>query len=391
MSVNYMSFEQSATFLAAIHSQVTGQTSIAPVDESGFVSMAQATLRAGTDPVLSAISQRIGRTLISVRAYTAKFVGLEKSDGEWGGIKRKINFIETAPEDNEAYNLVDNQSVDPFGVKKPKVLETHYYGRDIYGDHMSLPDYQLAVAFSSSSELGTFVTGLMQHWSNQREQWLEDMKRALMCNFIAAKYTADGGTGDMVVHLLTEYNAATGGSYTATTIKDPANFAAFTRWAYARINTLARMMSERSEKYQLRVNNAPIMRHTPAVDLKCYLLAELKDQIDAMALSVTYNDNYLKLADNEGVSFWQSIEAPDQIQVTPAYVDADLAIAAASPVTLTDVVGVLFDRDAVGYHIYREKMEAIRNPAADYVNQWYKLEVQLMNDITEKGVVLMLD
>ena len=391
MSVNYMSFEQSATFLAAIHSQVTGQTSIAPVDESGFISMAQATLRAGTDPILSAISQMIGQTLVSVRAYTAKLAGLEKGSSEWGGIKRKINFIETAPEDNEAYNLVDNQSVDPFTVKKPKTLETHYYGRDIYGDHMSLPDYQLAVAFSSSSELGAFVTGLMQHWSNQREQWLEDMKRALLCNFIAAKYTADGGTGDMVVHLLTEYNAATGGSYTATTIKDPANFAAFTRWAYARINTLARMMSERSEKFQLRVNNAPIMRHTPAVDLKCYLLAELKDQIDAMALSVTYNDNYLKLADNEGVSFWQSIEAPDQIQVTPAYVDADLAIAAASPVTLTDVVGVLFDRDAVGYHIYREKMEAIRNPAADYVNQWYKLEVQLMNDITEKGVVLMLD
>lgn len=391
MSVNVMNFEQAATLLTSLHAQATGQSSIVPTDESGFVSMAQATLRAGYDPIINAISQMIGETLVAVRPYNAKLAGLEKTGEQWGGIKRKINFIEGVPEDNKAYDLVDGQSVDPFVVKKPKVLETHYYGRDMYSDVYTLFDYQLDTAFSSSSEFARWVSGLMQHFANQREQWLEDMRRALISNFIAAKYTADGGTGDMVVHLLTEYNAATGGSFTSTTIKDPANFAGFTRWLYARMNTLARMMSERSEKYQQRITGKPIMRHTPAEDLKAYMLAEYKDMIDAMGLAVTYNDNYLKTADTEGISYWQGIENADEIQVTPAYINTDGAIAAASPVTLTDVVGVMFDRDACGYHIYRDKITAQRNERASYTNMFPLVEVQLMNDITEKGIVLVLD
>ena len=391
MSVNVMNFEQAATLLTSLHQQATGQSAITPTDESGFVSMAQATLRAGYDPIINAISQMIGETLIAVRPYNAKLTGLEKTASEWGGIKRKINFIEGVPEDNKAYDLVDGASIDPFIVKKPKVLETHYYGRAMYSDIYSLPDYQLDTAFSSSSEFARWVSGLMQHFANQREQWLEDMRRGIVSNFIAAKYTADGGTGDMVVHLLTEYNAATGGSFTSTTIKDPANFAGFTRWLYARMNTLARMMSERSEKYQQRITGKPIMRHTPAADLKAYMLAEYKDMIDAMGLAVTYNDNYLKTADTEGISFWQSIDDADEIQVTPAYIDTNGAIAAASPVTLTDVVGVMFDRDACGYHIYRDKITAQRNERASYTNMFPLVEVQLMNDITEKGIVLILD
>jgi len=391
MSVNVMNFEQAATLLTSLHQQATGQTAITPTDESGFVSMAQATLRAGYDPIINSISQMIGETLIAVRPYNAKLTGLEKTATEWGGIKRKINFIEGTPEDNKAYDLVDGASIDPFVVKKPKVLETHYYGRDMYSDIYTLFDYQLDTAFSSSSEFARFISGLMQHFANQREQWLEDMRRGIVSNFIAAKYTADGGTGDMVVHLLTEYNAATGGSFTSTTIKDPANFAGFTRWLYARMNTLARMMSERSEKYQQRITGKPIMRHTPAADLKAYMLAEYKDMIDAMGLAVTYNDNYLKTADTEGISYWQSIDDADEIQVTPAYIDTDGAIAAASPVTLTDVVGVMFDRDACGYHIYRDKITAQRNERASYTNMFPLVEVQLMNDITEKGIVLILD
>ena len=393
MSVNVMNFEQAATLLTSLHEQATGQTAITPTDESGFVSMAQATLRAGYDPIINAISQMIGQTLIAVRPYGAKLMGLEKSAGEWGGIKRKINFIEGTPEDEQSYNLTDGSAIDQYVVKKPKILETHYYGRAIYSDIYTLGiEAQLKTAFTSSSEFGRFMSGLMQHFANQREQWLEDMRRGLVSNFIAAKYTADGGTGDMVVHLLTEYNAATGGSYTSTTIKDPANFAGFTRWLYARLNTLARLMSERSEKFQQRVNGKPIMRHTPAADLKVYMLAEYKDMIDAMGLAVTYNDNYLKTADTEGISFWQSIDDSDEIQITPAYVDSDLAIAAASPVTLTDVVGVMFDRDACGYHIYRDTLETSPyNARGSYYNMFPHVEVQLMNDITEKGIVLILD
>ena len=396
MSVNLMSKEQASTLLAALHQQVTGQTSIAPTDLSGFVSMAQSTLRNGYDPVLNALSQMVGRTIIAVRPYDEKFSGLEFTSEAFGAIKRKVSYIEGAPENEQSYALVNGQSIDDWKVKKPAVLETHYYGSAIYSDTLTIFTTQLRSAFTSPEALGEFMSGLMTHFSNERKQWLEDMKRGILCNFIAAKYTSAAASGsvstDQVVHLLTEYNAATGLSLTSTTVYQPANFAPFIRWCYARINTLARLMSERSEKFQQRITNKPVMRHTRPQDLRAYILAPFMDQIEAMTLSDTYNTNYLKMVDRESVSFWQAIDTPDEIKVTPAYVDGNLEIATANALTLDNVVGVLFDRDACGYNIYRDDLESSAyNAHGSYYNLVPHVDVQLMNDISEKGVVLMLD
>lgn len=396
MSVNLMSIEQANLLLADLHEQMTGQKTIAPVDLSDFVSLAQSTLRSGYDPIMNAISQMVGKTIIAVRPYDSKFKGLEMTSQRWGGVTRKINFIEGSPEENKAYTLVDGSTIDPWIIKTPKVLETHYYGKDTYADVYTITEDQLTTAFSSPSEFGTFMSGLMLHFSNQREQWLEDMKRGILCNLIGAKYKSATDAGsvstDQVVHLLTEYNTESGSSLTSTTVYQPANFAPFIRWCYARINTLARLMSARSEKFQQRITGKPILRHTRPEDLKAYILAPFFDKIQAMALSDTYNDNYLKMVDREAVDYWQSIESPDAIQVTPAFVDGDLVIAAGTAQSLTGVVGVLFDRDAAGYNIYLDTMSATPfNPRGRYTNLCPVTEIQLQNDISEKGVVLMLD
>lgn len=396
MSVNLMTKEQASQLLTSLHEQVTGQTSIVPTDLSDFVSMAQATLRAGYDPILNALSQMVGRTIIAVRPYDEKFRGLEFTSEAFGAIKRKVNYVEGTPEDEKSYQLVNGSSIDDWVVKKPEVLETHFYGSAIYSDTLTIFTTQLRSAFTSPEALGEFMSGLMMHFSNERKQWLEDMKRGILSNFIAAKYTSANGANtadeDQVVHLLTEYNNATGLSLTSQTVFQPANFAPFIRWCYARINTLARLMSERSEKFQQRISGKPIMRHTRPQDLRAYILAPFMDQIEAMTLSDTYNTNYLRMVDRESVSFWQSIDAPDQVSVTPSYVDGDLILTTANPVSLSGVVGVLFDRDACGYNIYRDDLEtSAYNAHGSYYNLVPHVDVQLMNDITEKGVVLMLD
>lgn len=398
MSVNLMSVEQAYQLLNSLHSQATGQTSIAPTNLADFVSMAQATLRAGYDPIINSLSQMVGRTIVAVRPYRAKFKGLELTSQRWGGITRKVNFIEGTSEEDKTYALTDGSAIDQYIVKKPKVLETHYYGRDVYSDTYTIFTTQLDTAFTSPEALGEFFSGLMMHFSNQREQWLEDMKRSILCNFIAAKYTSATEVGsvstDQVVHLLTEYNTESGitPALTSATIYQPENFRPFIQWVYARINTLARLMAERSEKFQQRVTGKPILRHTDPSDLKMYILAPLMDKIDAMAAANTYHNDLLKMVDREGVSYWQSIDAPDEIQTTPSYVDGDLALATANAVTLTDVVGVLFDRDACGYNIYKDTISTSPyNARGEYYNMFPHVELQLQNDITEKGIVLMLD
>lgn len=389
MAVNTMGIEQAYSLIASLHEMATGQKTVTPTDESSFISVAQATLVNGYDPVLNAISQVIGRTLIAVRPYRRKFGGLEMSAERWGAIIRKINFIDTDPIANPTFALVDGSPVDQYVVKKPQVLETRYVGSDIWQGQYTIFTRQLDVAFQSAAEFASFMSGLMLHFSNEREQWLENMSRAAVANFIAGKNIIGG---DGVVHLLTEYNTATGLTLTATTVRQPANFPAFVRWLYARVEELSKKMTERSVLFQQTITGKPIIRHTPVEDQKVYILADFLAHMQAEVLSDTYHDNYLRLADTEAVGYWQAIDDPDALTVTPVYVDNTGAVATGTSQVMTNVVGVMFDRDAIGYNIYQDTLDSSPyNAKGQYYNLFNNVRVQYQNDFTEKGIVLVLD
>ena len=116
MSVNTLSKEQAYLLVKDLHDQATGTKALTPTDLSSFISVAQATLAAGYEPVLNALSQVLSRSLIAVRDYAGKFVGLEWSNERWGGITRKISFADTDPESENAYLLVDGQSIDQYVI-----------------------------------------------------------------------------------------------------------------------------------------------------------------------------------------------------------------------------------------------------------------------------------
>lgn len=390
MAVNNMSIENAYALIAELHEQATGQKVAAPVNSADFVSVAQATLAAGYEPVLNAISQVIGRTLVAVRPYARKFAGLEYSAEKWGGITRKISFGDRDPVASPVFALVDGSSVDQQEVRKPDVLETRYVGSDIFQGHITIFRDQLDLAFSSAAELARFMSGLMTNFSNQKEQWLEELARNTLSNFIGAKNIVDSGAG--MIHLLTEYNTLTGLSLTATTVRQPANWPAFIRWVYARIDQISKKMTERSQLFQAPITGKKIFRHTPVEDQKVYILDEFLSSIKAEVLSTTYNDSYLQLADTEAVGYWQDILEPDVVDVTPAYMDVDGTIKTGAEQDLSKVIGVIFDRDAVGYNIYMDTIDASPfNAKGLYYNLFQNCRVMYTNDLTEKGVVLCLD
>lgn len=390
MAVNNMTIEQANALLASLHQQATGEVVATPTSLSDFISVAQSTLLAGYDVVLNAITQMVTDTIVSVRPYNRKFAGLLYDTKEYGGIIRKINFDDINPEAASDYALTDGLSVDQYVVNKPKVLQTNYVGSDEWASHYSITRDQLKMAFSSPSALGEFFTGLMTHFSNQKEQWLEEMSRATLCDFIASKNVM-GGTYD-VIHLLTEYNTLTGLTLTSQTVRQPANFPAFMKWAYGRVASLCDKMTERSELFQQKLTGHRIMRHTPLVDQRVYMLDEFLRAMEAEVLADAYHDNFLRYADVESVGYWQAIQNPDEIQVTPVYTDATGAPATGAAQSLTDIIGVVFDRNAVGYNIYEDSMDASPyNARGNYYNLWYRVRCQYQVDVTEKGFVLALD
>lgn len=384
--MNYQAYQ----LLNEIHEQATGQKSIAPVDTNEFVSMAQATLASGFENTLNSIDYVLARTLVAVRPYNRKFKGLENSAERWGAVIRKINFGDRGAEADEAYNTVDGQSIDPFKVRKPDVLVTRYLGSAVYSQHYTRFKYQLATAFENESSFMAFINGMLTQMSNEWEQWLENMTRGTLTNLMGA--IIDENDSNRVIHLLTEYNAKTGLSLTAQDIYKPANVKPFFQWLYGRVAELTNLMTERSEMFHTKITGHAIMRHTPLQYQRVYLLAGIMAGIKATVKADTYNADFLQLAETESVSYWQSIETPDAINVTPVTLDSSGVAQTGSTVSQSAVMGVIFDRDACGYNVALNEIEpVIYNPSGSYWNVYHKARYQYQNDMSENAVVLLLD
>ena len=390
MAVNNMTIEQAYQLIRALHKQATGFDTVQPVDTSTFTSVAQTTLKAGYDTVLQAITQVISKTLIAVRPYSRKFKGLEITNERWGGIIRKINFADMEPEQDPTYELNWGPGPDQFEIQKPYVVETRYVGSDVYECGLTIFTKQLDVAFSGPEAFAEFMSGLMTHFSNVREQWLESVARSVVINAVTG--INDSGTGYMV-HLLSEYNSVTGLSLTVQDIRQPANMPAFCKWAYARIQGLSNMMTERSEMFHMPVTGFYINRHTPLEDQRFLLNADFLAHMTSEVLADTYHDNFLRFANVEPVAFWQAIDSPLSMTAKPVYIDGDGAVkVAANNVSMSAVLGVLFDRDAMGYNIYDDSLEASPyNAKGQYYNLYSHVRVQTQNDFTENMIVFCLD
>ncbi len=391
MAVNAMQTTDIFQTLNSIHNQATGRVALAPTNTAEFVSQATTTLGVGTDVVYNVLMDAIMRPIFAVRDYNEKFSGLYVTNEQYGAIKRKISYADKpAQETDAAWDLpADGQSVDHWKINKGIPVEMRFYGSAVYKDHLTITEDQLKTAFSSPDELGAFITGQMTAQNNKYKQWRENLARAAMANFIAAKNVIGG---DGVVHLLTRYNELTGLNLTAQDIYKPDNVDSFFRWVRAEINTIGRMMSERSKLYQQQITGYDINRHTDTQDLKIYLNSGALDKIDAMVNTITYHNEPLAYADVEGVNFWQDILSPDSINVTPSYTDTDGTVKTGTAQSITKIFGLMFDRDAIAINRFMyEVRNTPLNASGLYFNTYLHDRTRYINDVTEKGVVLLLD
>lgn len=403
MSVNTLNFEQISTVLTSIVQQATGQAVLTPTTVGDFVSVAQIALRADRDSVMNAISNVLGRTIFSIRPYSAKMTGLEMDSFRWGNVMRKLSIADTAWQDDAAYEYPvlydagqtppsgDGGTVDPWVIKKPNVLQTNFYGSSVYSDSMSIMEDQLETAFTGPDQLGSFLSLIMTNLSNRLELSNENIRRGLVANLIGT--LIDEANTDRVVHLLTEYNTMSGQSLTTQDVYLPANFPAFMKWVYSRIAQISDEFTEMSVKYQTVITGYPVLRHTPLQDQRVYLYAPARHQIDARVLADTFHDNYLRYSDVETVNYWQSIKSPDSIYVTPSYTDtAGVLKTPGSPVTKDGIFGVIFDRDCLGMTLLdRRVLSTPINPKGLYRNLFVHCKQRVFMDNTEKACVLLLD
>lgn len=307
----------------------------------------------------------------------------------FGNHTRKLNIADSDWNKDLRYDLVDGSSVDDQIVKKPNVLQTNFYGQNVFERQITIFKDQLNIALSSEEEFQRFITMVMTNASDQIEQAHESVARMTLANFIGGKVTGDTAN---VYKLVTIYNSVAGTSLDTTTVRNPENFVPFMKWAVGFIKTISDRMTERSQKFHINVTGKEISRHTPYNKQKLYLYSELLNDIDASVMTSIFNDEYLKFAEHERVSYWQSIDSPDSIKVMPAYLQPDGTIKVkAEELAVAPIFGVLFDEEAAGITTFGEwSAPSPFNARGGYSNIFWHFNDRYFNDFTENGVVFLL-
>lgn len=380
---------QISTLLNTILGQARLNTA-AVVDTSSFISVAQTALKCAPDVLLESISQMFtNRDIISIRPYTRKFRGLERSAMEWGNAVRKLNYVDNPMEENPAWELTDGESVDMYTVKTTDILQTNFYGQATWEQEFSVFDYQLNIAFANPYSFQAFMSGMYQNKADQREQAHESLARATILNLIGGVLL--GNTADGNVKVLTLYNAQNGTSLTKADVLKSENFPDFLKFFVATVKIYLKLMSERSQKFQINVTGKPITRHTPREDIMMYLYTPFFEKAKTMVYGDIFHENYMNIGNYEEVNFWQSIEDTQAINVTAAYTDATGAVKTGTADN-ENVLGIIFDREAAGYNtIINRSWTTPYNGKGAYTNNGISFSDRYYNDFTEKAIVFTLD
>ena len=389
MASNNLTVEQSYAFMNSLFNQATGKTSsLTSVNTKDFVTVGQAVLKTGFEQTLNAIGVVLDRTIFSVRPYRAKFRGMMVDEVRFGGITRKINYMDSEAEVDAAYTTSDGESIDPWVVKKPGVLQMNFYGSNSYQRHVTIYRDQLYTAFQSAEQFGEFIGGIITTMVNNIEVDRENECRAAIINMVTGKFVADYSN---VKSVLREYFIETGVLLDTHTMYDDQNFVPFVKWLYAYINTLCDQMAEYGIKFHMNVTGKQISRHTPDNRLKAYLSSSIMNKVAANVMSSIFNPDRLKTIDFESVVYWQNINMPFDMKAKPTYLkvsDGSL-IESETDVSVTGLLGVLFDEDAMGVVIKHDETAASPyNPRGRYYNMFYAYNHQYWNDFTENVIAL---
>lgn len=391
---NTLSIDQIGVLIQAVAEQATGRSVMAPTNTKDFVAVAQTALLAGREAVMNAISQLISRTIYARRdEYRGALDILVMNEQAYGNHVRKISAIDTDFEEDPHYNLVDGTSIDQYTIRKPRAIQTNFYGGQTWMKSLTIFSDQVDTAMSGPDEFEQFMGLMLGNMADQIEQVMEELARLTLANFIAGKHQIDARNE---VHLLTAYNAETGLQLDAQTVKQPANYGPFIQWVYGQIQIYSNRLKERSVLYHQNFTNFNIPRHTNGENQRLVLYSEDVAQINASALPGIFHENDLQFPRRfEPVSYFQSPEAGSRntIEVLPSYTDATGAVVnAGSAITLENVFGILYDRDAMGCtRIHQRTYRSPFNAKGEYSNVFHHFTTRFWADYTENAITFFMD
>ena len=133
-----------------------------------------------------------------------------------------------------------------------------------------------------------------------------------------------------------------------------------------------------------------IPRHTPKEDQRMIFFNPFFKRASKLVLPNTFHMEELMLGGYEGVNFWENENVPTGVDVKPKYIDTTGSSVEGDEVVIPYVLGILYDKDAVGWYKIDESTDTIWNPRGKYYNTWYETQFKPWNDLTENSCLFVI-
>lgn len=324
----------------------------------------------------------VARNLFDSRAYRSETYGLMNDAREFGGVVQRVKVKLYSAVDSPIWTLQNGQ--DYFdGTYYGADIDSKIYTKDtIFQVKNSIPVEKFKQSFTSADGVMSLIATIEQQVDNTITMELNGLAKTTLQQMIAAS-VANG----QVIHLLTEYNTLAGLSGDDALTADTCLYnAPFLRWCAMTIVRLRDLTQDMNKKY----NDGTIETFTPADDLRVTLLSEFARSIEFNMEADTFHNDIVSVGEYNVINFWQN-SSNSMLPSLGVTAEVKTNVGEASPVTVSGVVGTIFDRYTAGLTARLDKITAQYIANGDYTTYFHHIANSRFIDTRNTGIVLCLD
>lgn len=367
-------------------SEVLGKSDVVAEDLSNIVDVGTEIFNANAvDNYVHSLVDRIGKVVFVNRPYSGVVPSVMMDGWEFGSVLEKIQADLPEATENESWELTNGTSYDPNVFYQPKVEATFYNKKVTFEVPMSFTEKQVKESFSNAEQLNAFTSMLYNAVDRSMTVKIDSLVMRTINNMIASTVYADYGTeainsksGIKAVNLLKLYNDKFTKQLTAEQALTDADFI---RFAVYEIGMYRDRLTRMSTLFNIKGKD----RFTPTDYQHVVLLSDFAKSAGVYLYDSNgqFNTQNIKLPSAEIVPYWQgsgkdySFVNTSKIEVTTADNNA---------VTVTGVLGIIFDRDSLGVTNLDRRVTTNYNPKAEFYSNWYKFEAGYFNSFSENFV-----
>ena len=385
-----MDVKQVYTLVNDSAKEVLGEVEVSNFNENldGVVDLGDTIENAvGYDKYVKSLVNHIGRVIFVNRAYNGGVPKVLMDGWEFGSILEKIQMDMPQATENESWELQDGQSYDPNIFYKPTISAKFFNKMVTFEVPVSITEKQVKQSFSNSTQLNAFVSMIYNAVDKAMTVRTENLIMKTINNMIGETvYDAyqgaqlDTDSKVRAINLLYLYNNKFGQSLTAA---DCLTDKEFLRFASLTMKLYIRRLSRISKLFNVGGKE----RFTAKELLHVVLLTDFVVGAEMYLESDTFHNDLVALPNYEDVPYWQGSGTDydfDEIS------RINIKTASGQTVDASGILGVMFDRDALGVCNVDRRVTTNYNPKAEFFSNWYKFDARYFNDLNENFIVFFV-